>query len=148
MVSRWHWRKCLHCCHSQNSALSQHYTYWRFGSTLEWNANSNKNRISLPRRSKLSREHFKANHTTWSGFSCKGSKNKGSRTIQEIQRHTTRPRMKCRTTLNWYCSQQSIQVIHHSYPLLFGSCMFWSTRSSSRRLLWILQRSTQVFTFL
>jgi hypothetical protein len=35
--------------------------------------------------------------------------------------------MKRWTNLNWCCSQQSIQVIHHSYPLLFGSYMFWCT---------------------
>lgn len=125
MVSRWHWRKCLHCCHSQNSALSKHYTYGRFGSTLQWNANWNKNRISLPHRSKPSREHLQANHTTWSSLSCKSSKNKGSRTIQEMQRHTTRPRMKCWTNLNWCCSQQSIQVsitatLYYLVPTCFG----------------------------
>jgi len=74
VVKRRHWRKCLHCCHNQNNALRQHYTYGRFGSTLQGNANSNKNRISLPPRSKPSREHLQTNHTTWSGFSCKSSK--------------------------------------------------------------------------
>jgi len=38
MVRRWYWRKCLHYCHNQNSTLSQHYTYGRFGSTLQGNS--------------------------------------------------------------------------------------------------------------